>query len=130
MWLLTRWWCNLFKDERIAHLHLTVEEHLDPVRPLLPETDVHEDLDAGRGEVRFGELYRDVLSFHEDVRFVGGDEARALDELALPAAPAVHDANFVESRRELRDGESVEESDEHEFAIALLTHVVAEDACL
>ena len=127
--MLLRGRVDFAEDEGVAEAQGAVEEDFDPVGAFFLEFGVHEGLDAGGGVGGVVELDGDVLAF-DDGLAVGGDDAGALMECPLPAAPAVDDADAVEARGDLLRGEAVEDADEHELAVALLADVVAEETGL
>lgn len=97
---------------------------------LVLELRVHEYFDA-RGGVDIGlEVNLDFFSGSDDRAAIGTDDASFLVERALPAAPSIDDAYLGERGGEFCDGESVENANQHELAIVLLPHVVAQQTCL
>ena len=118
---------RLSNGERIADLEVAVEEYLDPVDAWGGKGGIEEELDAGGGLHGVVHLHGHVFALDDDGA-VGGEDTRALRELALAAAPAVDEADAREARRKLAHGEAVEEADEDELAVHLLADVVAEEA--
>jgi len=85
---------------------------------------IDEHLDRRGDLLVVRQFNRHGLSLRHDGHAVRRHDARTLRELALAHAPAVHQADARADGLVRRVRQTIENSDEHKLAVALLAHVI------
>ena len=124
------WALELVDPQGIADFEVALDQDFDPIHARLGKSDVDEHLDAGGRGFRRSELNLNVFSFGEHGVLIGVHNPRALREGSVSTAPPGDEAELSECAGKLFGVNGVKQSDEHEFAVALLTDIVADETGL
>lgn len=113
--------------EGVAESEVIFNKDFDPVGAWFVYFYVHKKLDACCGSFVVLKMDLNVFAFNEDCVPVRFEDSAALAEVAFAAAPAVDDAYASQNGGERGYGQNVKESDQDEFAIALLADVITQN---